>query len=143
MAGQVASGYQDIGIGSRTAIAAVEAEELGIETEDVIMRIGDTELPEGPLSGGSVAINSVAPAVRLAASQVRTKLFTLAAPLLGVGPEELDAAYGKLFVASDKLKSFTFKQAAAKMSGKTILRLPRQPLTAENRVMGAMIKVAS
>ena len=69
--------------------------------------------------------NSMAPAVRLAANQARTKLFALAAPLLGATPEELDAANGKIFVAKDKTKSVTFKQAAAKMSGRDD-RLPRR-----------------
>jgi xanthine dehydrogenase YagR molybdenum-binding subunit len=124
---EVICGYQDIGTGSRTAIAAVAAEELGIETSAVTMRIGDTQFPEGPLSGGSVTINSVAPAVRLAANQARTKLFALAAPLLGVTPEELDAANGKIFVAKDKTKSVTFKQAAAKMPGETIDATAKRP----------------
>jgi xanthine dehydrogenase YagR molybdenum-binding subunit len=124
---EVIAGYQDIGTGSRTAIAVVAAEELGIETSAVTMRIGDTQFPEGPGSGGSVTINSVAPAVRLAANEARTKLFALAAPLLGVGPEELDAANGKIFVAKDKTKSVTFKQAAAKMSGETIDCTAKRP----------------
>jgi xanthine dehydrogenase YagR molybdenum-binding subunit len=117
---EVIAGYQDIGTGSRTAIAVVAAEELGIETSAVTMRIGDTRFPEGPGSGGSVTINSVAPVVRLAANEARTKLLALAAPLLGVAPEELDAANGKIFVAKDKTKAISFKQAAAKMSGETI-----------------------
>jgi len=124
---EVIAGYQDIGTGSRTAIAVVAAEELGIETRDVTMRIGDTQFPQGPSSGGSVTINSVAPAVRLAAHEARTKLFALAAPLLGAKPDELDAAYGKIFVASDKSKSVTFQQAAAKMSGETIEAKVKRP----------------
>lgn len=117
---EVIAGYQDIGTGSRTAIAVVAAEELGVETSAVTMRIGDTQFPEGPGSGGSITINSVAPVVRLAANEARTKLLALAAPLLGVTPEELDAANGKIFVAKDPAKFVTFKQAAAKMSGETI-----------------------
>jgi xanthine dehydrogenase YagR molybdenum-binding subunit len=124
---EVIAGYQDIGTGSRTAIAAVAAEELGVETSAVTMRIGDTQFPEGPASGGSVTVNSVAPAVRLAANDVRQKLFALAAPLLGATPEELDAANGKIFVAKDETKSVTFKQAAAKMSGETIDATAKRP----------------
>jgi xanthine dehydrogenase YagR molybdenum-binding subunit len=124
---EVIAGYQDIGTGSRTAIAVVAAEELGIETAAVTMRIGDTQFPEGPASGGSVTINSVAPAVRLAAHEARTKVFALAAPLLGVTPEELDAASGSMFVAKDKTKSVPFKQAAARMSGETIDCLVKRP----------------
>jgi len=124
---EVITGCQDLGTGYRTAMMVVAAEELGIEVGDVTMRLGDTQFPEGPASGGSVTINSMAPAVRLAANQARTKLFGLAAPLLGAKPEELDAANGRIFVAKDRTKSVTFKQAAAKMSGETIDCLAKRP----------------
>jgi xanthine dehydrogenase YagR molybdenum-binding subunit len=124
---EVVAGYQDIGTGSRTAIAAVAAEELGIPTSAVTMRIGDTQFPQGPSSGGSVTVNSVAPAVRLAAHEARTKLLDLAAPLLGAKPEELDAANGKIFVAKAPAKAVDFKQAAAKMPGETIDATAKRP----------------
>jgi xanthine dehydrogenase YagR molybdenum-binding subunit len=136
---ELITGCQDIGTGYRTAMTVVAAEELGIEPADVTMRLGDTQFPEGPASGGSVTTNSVAPAVRLAASQVRTKVFALAAPLLGVAPEELDAANGSIFVAKDRTKSVTFKQAAAKMSGETIdvtAKRPRQYETFRSDLAG-------
>jgi xanthine dehydrogenase YagR molybdenum-binding subunit len=117
---ELVTGCQDIGTGYRTAMMVVAAEELGIAPADVTMRLGDTQFPEGPGSGGSVTINSMAPVVRLAANQARTKLFALAAPLLGVAAEELDAANGKILVAKDPTKSVTFRQAAAMMSGETI-----------------------
>lgn len=117
---ELATGCQDIGTGYRTAMTVVAAEELGIEPRDVTMRLGDTNFPEGPGSGGSVTINSMAPVVRLAASQARTKLLGLAASLLGAAPEELDAAHGKIFVAEEPSRSVAFGQAAAKMSGETI-----------------------
>jgi xanthine dehydrogenase YagR molybdenum-binding subunit len=117
---ELITGCQDIGTGYRTAMAVVAAEELGIEPSDVTVRLGDTQFPEGPGSGGSVTTNSVAPVVRLAASQARAKLFALAAPLLGAAVAELDAANGKIFAVKDPSKSVSFKQAAAKMSGEAI-----------------------
>jgi len=117
---EVITGCQDIGTGYRTSMMLIAAEELGIEPADVALRLGDSQFPEGPGSGGSVTTNSVAPAVRLAANQARAQLHELAAPLLGVSASELDAAHGKIFVASDKTKAVTFKQAAAKMSGESI-----------------------
>jgi xanthine dehydrogenase YagR molybdenum-binding subunit len=117
---ELIAGYQDIGTGSRTAMAVVAAEELGIEAADVTMRIGDTGFPEGPASGGSVTTNSMAPVVRLAANEARSKLFALAAPLLGATPDELDAAKGRIFRRGQPAKFVTFKQAAAKMPGETI-----------------------
>ncbi|PYQ08320.1 MAG: xanthine dehydrogenase family protein molybdopterin-binding subunit [Acidobacteria bacterium] len=115
------SGAQDIGTGFRTAMAMVVAEELGLKATDIKPNVGDSRWPEGPGSGGSNTTNSVAPAVRLAAHDARTKLFAVAAPMLGAKPEDLDAADGKIFVASSPGKSVTFKAAAAKMSGETIV----------------------
>jgi len=69
-------------------------------------------VPQGPGSGGSVTVNSVAPAVRLAAHGARKQLFAMAAPLLGAKPEELGAAKGRIFVASTPAKAVDFKQVA-------------------------------
>jgi xanthine dehydrogenase YagR molybdenum-binding subunit len=114
------SGAQDIGTGFRTAIAVVAAEELGVALTDITSRVGDTQFPEGPASGGSNTTNSVVPVVRLAANDARTKLFEVAAPALDADPAELKAEGGKVFVASDPSRSLTFKEAAAKMSGEVI-----------------------
>jgi xanthine dehydrogenase YagR molybdenum-binding subunit len=114
------SGAQDIGSGFRTVIAVVAAEELGLRPADITVRVGDTQLPEGPGSGGSNTTNSVVPAVRLAANQARVKILDLAAPLLGSRAEELDAANGKIFEAAQPSKAVTFKQAAARMAGEVI-----------------------
>jgi xanthine dehydrogenase YagR molybdenum-binding subunit len=114
------SGAQDIGTGFRTAMAMVAAEELGLRPEDITVRVGDTGFPEGPASGGSNTTNSVAPVVRLAAHDARTKVLALAAALLKAKPEELDAAGGKIFVAAQPGKSVPFRQAAARMAGEVI-----------------------
>jgi xanthine dehydrogenase YagR molybdenum-binding subunit len=124
---ELVTGCQDIGTGYRTAMMIVAAEELGIEPGDVTLRLGDTQFPEGPGSGGSVTLNSMAPAVRLAANQARLELFELAAPLLGAAASELDAAHGRIFVASDTTRAVSFKQAAAKMSGESIDCLAKRP----------------
>jgi xanthine dehydrogenase YagR molybdenum-binding subunit len=124
---EVMTGCQDIGSGYRTAMAIVAAEELGLEPRAVTMRIGDTQYPEGPASGGSTTTNSVAPAVRLAANKARRQLFELAAPMLGVKPEELDAADGKIFGAANPSKAISFKQVAAKMPGEVIEAVAKRP----------------
>jgi len=124
---ELMTGCQDIGTGYRTAMMTVAAEELGIEPQDVTMRLGDTQFPEGPGSGGSVTTNSMAPVVRLAASQARAKLLELAAGLLGASADALDAAHGKIFVKADPKQAVTFKQAAAKMSGESIDALAKRP----------------
>lgn len=117
---ELLSGAQDIGSGFRTAMAMVAAEELGVKPTDIVVRVGDTRYPEGPGSGGSNTTNSVAPAVRLAAHQARQKLLGLAAGLLKVKPEELDAAGGRIFVIDSPSRSVSFRQAAARMPGEVI-----------------------
>jgi xanthine dehydrogenase YagR molybdenum-binding subunit len=117
---ELISGAQDIGTGFRTVIAVVAAEELGIDPAEITPRVGDTQFPEGPASGGSNTTNTVVPAVRLAANQAKTKLFEVAAPTLDAEPSELDAREGKIFVAGEPSRSLTFKEAAAKMPGEVI-----------------------
>jgi xanthine dehydrogenase YagR molybdenum-binding subunit len=114
------SGAQDIGTGFRTAMTMVAAEELGLRVRDIQVHVGDTRFPEGPGSGGSNTTNSVAPVVRLAAHDAREKVFDLAAGLLRVKREELQAAEGRIFVAAAPSRAVTFKQAAARMPGEVI-----------------------
>jgi xanthine dehydrogenase YagR molybdenum-binding subunit len=114
------SGAQDIGTGFRTAMTMVAAEELGLRVRDIQTHVGDTRFPEGPGSGGSNTTNSVAPVVRLAAHDAREKVFELAAGLLKVKREDLQAAEGRIFVAAAPSRAVTFKEAAAKMPGEVI-----------------------
>jgi xanthine dehydrogenase YagR molybdenum-binding subunit len=70
----VESGTQDIGTGTYTILAQVAADALGLPVERITVRIGDSDFPEAPVSGGSQTIASVAPAVREAAEQAKRKL---------------------------------------------------------------------
>jgi len=64
-------GVQDLGTGSRTYVAAIPAEELGLEVSGVTARIGDSVLPPGVGSGGSVTTGSIAPVIKHAAHRAR------------------------------------------------------------------------
>ncbi|MGB6660708.1 MAG: xanthine dehydrogenase family protein molybdopterin-binding subunit, partial [Xanthobacteraceae bacterium] len=56
---RVASASQDIGTGTYTVMAQVVAEMLGIPIERVAVDIGDSSLPSGALSGGSMLTASL------------------------------------------------------------------------------------
>lgn len=56
-------GVQDIGTGTKTVIAVVAAEMLGLKPEQITVRVGDTNYPYGPGSGGSTTTPSVSPTV--------------------------------------------------------------------------------
>jgi xanthine dehydrogenase YagR molybdenum-binding subunit len=67
----VSTATQDIGTGTRTVIANTVAREFGLEPHEVEVRIGDSNLPEGPGSGGSRVTASVIPPTLLAIEQVK------------------------------------------------------------------------
>lgn len=54
---------QDIGTGTKTVIAIVAAEILGLKLDQITVRVGDTNFPPGPGSGGSNTCPSVSPTV--------------------------------------------------------------------------------
>src|SRR5450756_51824 len=98
---EIRSSVQDIGTGIRTVLAQVVAEELGLRPEDVSVRIGDTDFPLGPSSGGSKTTGSITPAARKAAYRVRQALFLAVAPELGAHPEELVVGQGPIFLRAN------------------------------------------
>jgi CO/xanthine dehydrogenase Mo-binding subunit len=93
----VTVGLQDIGTGTITACAVVAAERLGVPVESVTVRAGDTALMgHGPVSGGSMTLASIAPAVRAAGHEVRTQLLDLAADMFEIAAEDLTLAEGEI-----------------------------------------------
>ena len=57
----------------------VAAEEIGIPLEMITTKIGDTNDPQGPMSGGSTTIGTVTPAARLAAHHAKKELLEVVA----------------------------------------------------------------
>jgi xanthine dehydrogenase YagR molybdenum-binding subunit len=60
---EVRLGVQDIGTGTKTVIAVVAAEILGLRPDQITVKVGDTNYPPGPGSGGSNTCPSVSPTV--------------------------------------------------------------------------------
>jgi xanthine dehydrogenase YagR molybdenum-binding subunit len=70
----VVTGTQDIGTGTRTALAQIAAQELGVSVEKIRIRLGDTdENLLSPTSAGSSTLPSMGPAVREAAASARSR----------------------------------------------------------------------
>src|SRR5207302_9219064 len=80
---RVASGTQDIGTGTYTILAQLAAEKTGVPLDKVEVALGDTSLPKGPLSGGSMVTGSLVPAVFEAADHAITSLLTIATTTSG------------------------------------------------------------
>jgi xanthine dehydrogenase YagR molybdenum-binding subunit len=64
----------DVGTGAYTVMAQIAAETLSIKPEQVSVAMGDSLLPPGPVSGGSVTTASACSAVKLACQQVLARL---------------------------------------------------------------------
>ena len=80
-------GTQDIGTGTRTIVAIVAAETLGLPVSAVKPEIGDSTLPFSGGSGGSTTAASAMPAIRVTSMMARDALFAKVAPTLGSSPE--------------------------------------------------------
>jgi CO/xanthine dehydrogenase Mo-binding subunit len=76
----VVTAMQDIGTGSRTAMAQIAAEELGLPLERVEVVLGDSARgPYATISAGSSTIPSMGPAVRAAAADAARQILEIAA----------------------------------------------------------------
>ncbi len=108
------NGAQDIGTGTRTLMAVIVAEELGLKPSQIKVSLGDTQWPVGPGSGGSKTAPTIGPAARQAAYLAKGKLLELASKKLGVAAAELRMEDG---LVAGQGKSLKFADAA-KLVGK-------------------------
>ena len=103
---RVASGTQDIGTGTYTILAQLASEKTGVPLDKVEVLLGDTSLPEGPISGGSLVTGSMVPAVFAAADKAIESLLTIATTTAGSPfekrkPDELAFEGGRVFVKGE------------------------------------------
>jgi xanthine dehydrogenase YagR molybdenum-binding subunit len=103
---RVACATQDIGTGTYTILAQLAALRTGVPLDKVEVALGDSALPPGPISGGSMATESVVPAVLAAADGAIASLRTVAtttpgSPFAKCKPDELAFEAGRLFVTAD------------------------------------------
>jgi xanthine dehydrogenase YagR molybdenum-binding subunit len=107
----IKAGTQDIGTGTRTIVAMVTAETLGLPVSAVVPMIGDTMYPACGASGGSTTAASVMPAIRLAAGQALDALCARVAPALAVDASTLVASNGRIHVRDNPSRGMAWKDA--------------------------------
>ena len=99
----VVTGTQDIGTGTRTGLAQVAAEELGLPLDQIAFHLGDTGTgPYSPVSSGSATQATIGPALRAAAADVKAKLLEIASTLLEVPAARLSVRNGIVRVDGDE-----------------------------------------
>jgi xanthine dehydrogenase YagR molybdenum-binding subunit len=99
----VRSAATDIGTGTYTIATQVAAELLGLDTDQVRVEIGDSDLPYAPYSGGSGIATSFSGAIQDAVGNlVRAFLDVVAddesSPLRGRSPDEITSTKGGIHV---------------------------------------------
>jgi xanthine dehydrogenase YagR molybdenum-binding subunit len=99
---RVACGTQDIGTGTYTILAQLASQKTGVPLDKVEVALGDTSLPPGPISGGSMVTGSVIPAVFAAADTAITSLLAIAtttpgSPFEKRKPDDLKFEGGRVF----------------------------------------------
>ena len=100
---RVACGTQDIGTGTYTVLAQIVSEATGIGIDKIEVVLGDTALPTGPLSGGSMVTASLVPAVLEASKKAVNQLKQIAislpkTPFSGKQAEDLVFSNGRLHI---------------------------------------------
>jgi CO/xanthine dehydrogenase Mo-binding subunit len=96
----VVTAMQDIGTGSRTAMAQIAAEELGVPLERVRVELGDSARgPYASISAGSSTTPSMGPAVRSAAADAKRQIIEIAAQRFHLEERVLDLQDGRIVSA--------------------------------------------
>jgi xanthine dehydrogenase YagR molybdenum-binding subunit len=113
----------DLGTGAYTVLTQIAAEAIGLPVEKVTVEIGNSDLPFGPVAGGSNTTATVGSAIYDAAEALHKNLAKLASdaegsPLRGLSVAKLVVQEpGRLSVEGDPAKSDTF-ESILKRSGK-------------------------
>jgi xanthine dehydrogenase YagR molybdenum-binding subunit len=99
---RVATATQDIGTGTYTVLAQMVSSVTGITLEKISVVIGDTRLPPGPMSGGSMATASLVPATMQAAQAAVKQVLATASgadgsPFMGQPVDTLDFARAMVY----------------------------------------------
>jgi xanthine dehydrogenase YagR molybdenum-binding subunit len=142
----VCIGAVDIGTGTWTALAQIAADALGVRVEEIRLRIGDTDLPEATVAGGSGGLSSWGSAVVGAARVFRDRFGRAPSP----GDEATGTVPDNPAAETVSLHSFGAQFAHVRVHSDTgEVRVPRMlgvfsagrivnPLTARSQFVGGM-----
>jgi len=117
----VITAMQDIGTGTRTAMAQIAAEELGVPLDRVDVVLGDSARgPYASISAGSSTVPSMGPAVRQAAHDVKRQVLEIASQRYDREERVLDIKGGNV-VSSDGNVSYPLEEVVGLLDEAQIL----------------------
>jgi xanthine dehydrogenase YagR molybdenum-binding subunit len=73
----VQAATHEFGTGTYTSMSQVAADALGVAVDRIRFELGDSDLPENPISAGSMTAASTGPAVHAAARALRERIMSL------------------------------------------------------------------
>jgi xanthine dehydrogenase YagR molybdenum-binding subunit len=113
---EVSCATADIGTGSYTVMAQVASETLGLATQRIAVKLGDSDLPAAPPEGGSWGAASTGAAVQLACEALADQLFKAAraikdGPLHDASREEVAFRDGHLVLRTNPDRRVSIEDA--------------------------------
>ncbi len=113
----------DMGQGALTVLAQIAADSVGLDVEQVTLRFGSSDLPDGGVAGGSGHTATAGSAIDAAGKNVVSRLAELAtadpdSPLFGAGNVGVVARGGQLIRKDDESRSESYAAILAR-AGRT------------------------
>ena len=107
---RVSCATQDIGTGTYTVFAQAVAAQADLPIEQITVVLGDSKLPPGPTSGGSMVTGTVLPSIGEATDAAMSQLLQIAAsaktgPFAGHSAKDLGFAKGRVYLKSGSPES--------------------------------------
>jgi xanthine dehydrogenase YagR molybdenum-binding subunit len=138
----VVTAMQDIGTGTRTAMAQIAAEELGLPLEQVTVSLGDSARgPYAAISAGSSTTPSMGPAVRAAAADAARQILEIAAQRFQLEERVLSLRDGR--VVSEDGGSWALEDVTGLLGdGQILAKGSRGPNPTGMRVLTFGVQVA-
>jgi xanthine dehydrogenase YagR molybdenum-binding subunit len=122
---RVSSATADIGTGTYTVMTQIAADCLGLPVEDVLFRLGDSDLPFAPIQGGSWTAATVGSAVKAACEELGKTLYKLAkkvpnSPLTGTRWDDVVFADRHIRLKSDPAVGVSLLEVVAQNGGRAL-----------------------
>jgi xanthine dehydrogenase YagR molybdenum-binding subunit len=113
------SATHDLGTGTYTVMTQVVADAVCVPLGQARFELGDSQMPDAPVSGGSTTVASVASAVHAAGEALRKTLVGMAiadsrSPLFGAMLDDVAVEDGALYLLKDPARRDTMAQVVAR-----------------------------
>lgn len=111
---EVRTASSDMGPGTYTSMTQVAADALGVPMARLRFILGDSDLPEAPVHGGSMTMASVGSAVQAAANMLRDRFIRTAvvdpgSPLNGLRPDQVNVVDGRMYAVDQPSRGEAYR----------------------------------